>query len=185
MPPSSFLKKLKVDHCARLVLTADLEFDATNEDLDVEADLSGSDPLPEMNPQTGKPYTGMTLEISQEELKAASRTSNGVYNVAQHRAYRYTISFEHVQYPSSRERQAEGRELARRTAGLHLEQLPHNVRLFCPHAHKDGAELWVKGDILSRSSPYLKDLLSSGFAEAQPRRSKRARTSGGAETTAA
>ncbi|BGP12339.1 hypothetical protein JCM10213v2_000252 [Rhodosporidiobolus nylandii] len=138
-----------------------------------------------MNPQTGKPYTGMTLEISQEELKAASRTSNGVYNVAQHRAYRYTISFEHVQYPSSRERQAEGRELARRTAGLHLEQLPHNVRLFCPHAHKDGAELWVKGDILSRSSPYLKDLLSSGFAEAQPRRSKRARTSGGAETTAA
>ncbi|GAA5934620.1 hypothetical protein JCM10213_002034 [Rhodosporidiobolus nylandii] len=242
MPPSSFLKQLKVDHCARLVLTADVEFDARDQKLDVTAALSGVpwagtwtvavkrnvkgtrlwlsvnhgtvpvglygkqlnirialewlsqqgrgtlvdeevwglQPLPEMDPQTGKPYEGFRLEPSQETLEAAARASGGLYDVGRHRAYRLTASFEHVQYPS-RENLAEGRELARRAAGLNLEQLPHNVRIFFPRAHKDGAELWVKGEILSRSSPYLKDLLASDFAEAQPRRSKRARTSGASE----
>ncbi|BGP12362.1 hypothetical protein JCM10213v2_000278 [Rhodosporidiobolus nylandii] len=211
MPPSSFLKQLKVDHCARLVLTADVEFDARDQKLDVTAALSGVpwagtwtvavkrnvkgtrlwlsvnhgtvpvglygkqlnirialewlsqqgrgtlvdeevwglQPLPEMDPQTGKPYEGFRLEPSQETLEAAARASGGLYDVGRHR--------------------------------LNLEQLPHNVRIFFPRAHKDGAELWVKGEILSRSSPYLKDLLASDFAEAQPRRSKRARTSGASE----
>ncbi|BGP12327.1 hypothetical protein JCM10213_003868 [Rhodosporidiobolus nylandii] len=227
MPPSSFLKQLKVDHCARLVLTADLEFDATVENLNVKAALSGvpwagtwtvaakrkriglllevlhgrdlpvglygkqlnirvalewldeqkrgtlvdeevweSDPLPKINPESGELFTGKCLEVPQENLEEAALASGGLYDVGRHRAYRFIASFEHVQYPPS---------------GLNLEQLPHNVRLFFPRAHKDGAELWIKGDILSRSSPYLKDLLSSDFAEAQPRRSKRARTSGAVE----
>ncbi|BGP12335.1 hypothetical protein JCM10213_003858 [Rhodosporidiobolus nylandii] len=112
--------------------------------------------------------------------------ADGGYQPATHRSYRVVLSFEQ-DYPTkeSREFRKDAQELARRTAGLNLEQIPHDVRLFFPRTQADGAELWVKGDILSRSSPYLKDLLSSDFAEAQPRRSKRARTSGAVEAAPA
>jgi hypothetical protein len=72
------------------------------------------------------------------------------------------------------------------SVGLNLEQTPHDVRLFLPNSGKDGkgAELWVKSDVLSRASSYFKDLLSSGFAEATPRRSKRSRKSSTAQVDA-
>ncbi|GAA5989072.1 hypothetical protein JCM11641_002293 [Rhodosporidiobolus odoratus] len=66
--------------------------------------------------------------------------------------------------------------LAQRMSGVSLEHLPHNVRLFFPRAFVGGADLCAKADVLSRSSPYLRNLLSSEVAEATPRRSKRSRT---------
>jgi hypothetical protein len=71
-------------------------------------------------------------------------------------------------------------------AGLNLQQTPHDVRLSFPAAGKNGtcADLWVKSDILRRSSPYFKSLLDSDFAESVPRRSKRARKSSMAEVEA-
>ncbi|GAA5888852.1 hypothetical protein JCM6882_002877 [Rhodosporidiobolus microsporus] len=65
--------------------------------------------------------------------------------------------------------------------GLNLEQLPHDIRLFFPRAHSDGAALWARSDFLARSFPYLKDLLAANFAEFKSRRSKRVRRSGAAE----
>ncbi|GAA6006983.1 hypothetical protein JCM10207_009159 [Rhodosporidiobolus poonsookiae] len=55
---------------------------------------------------------------------------------------------------------------------------PHNFRLLFPKLGEDGASLWVRGALLSNTCSYFKDLLTSGFAEAAPRRGKRARTSG-------
>ncbi|KAM0754253.1 hypothetical protein T439DRAFT_323119 [Meredithblackwellia eburnea MCA 4105] len=40
---------------------------------------------------------------------------------------------------------------------------PNNVRFFFP---RTSSELWANSDVLSSASPYFKDLLSSGFAEA-------------------
>ncbi|BGP12366.1 hypothetical protein JCM10213_002030 [Rhodosporidiobolus nylandii] len=133
----------------------------------------------------GQTYTGVEA-IYRQDLADAATASNGKYDPATHRSYRIIFTLEHA-YPKDHaaEHAFASQGLARRTAGLNLEQLPHNVRLFFPRAHEGGAELWVKGDILSRSSPYLKDVLSSDFAEAQPRRSKRARTSGAAEVSPA
>lgn len=43
--------------------------------------------------------------------------------------------------------------------------MPHNVRLFFPNAGEEGAEIWTTSHLLASSSPYLRDLLSSDFAE--------------------
>ncbi|BGP12361.1 hypothetical protein JCM10213_002035 [Rhodosporidiobolus nylandii] len=142
-------------------------------------------PLPSLDEEENAMYPGRDLVTPQWEWEKAARASAHQYDPATHRSYRIAITLE-LAYPKDAAAHAAAfEELARRTAGLNLEQLPHNVRLFFPHAHMDGAELWVKADILSRSSPYLKDLLASDFAEAQPRRSKRARTSGAAEVSPA
>ncbi|BGP12333.1 hypothetical protein JCM10213_003861 [Rhodosporidiobolus nylandii] len=142
--------------------------------------------MPRRNPVDGEVFPGRRLSVSVEDREEAAQASGGYYKPETHRSYRCTFTLQQA-YPED-ETAAHGsvlEGLARRTAGLNLEQLPHNVRLFFPRAHKDGAELWVKGEILSRSSPYLKDLLASDFAEAQPRRSKRARTSGAVEAVPA
>jgi hypothetical protein len=62
--------------------------------------------------------------------------------------------------------------------------LPHDIRLFFPTASKDGADLWVKSDVLRKSSPYFKSLLDSDFAESVPHRSKRARKNSVTEAAA-
>ncbi|GAA5886144.1 hypothetical protein JCM6882_004279 [Rhodosporidiobolus microsporus] len=64
------------------------------------------------------------------------------------------------------------------SACLHFDPLPAQLRLFFPNLGNHGAELWVSSNVLSKAVPYFKDLLSSDFAEAAPRRSKRARQSG-------
>ncbi|GAA5888916.1 hypothetical protein JCM6882_002903 [Rhodosporidiobolus microsporus] len=107
----------------------------------------------------------------------------GQYKSATHRSYLLTATFEEA-YPEglpSCHAHKNAERLARRITGINLEQLPHDVRLFFPLAHTDGAELWAKSNFLSGTSPYLETLLSSAFAEATPRRSKRARTSGAFE----
>lgn len=58
-------------------------------------------------------------------------------------------------------------------AALHLEPLPHDVRL----AFTNGADLWTNSTLLTKSSPFFETLLSSGFSESVVRRSKRARQS--------
>lgn len=58
-----------------------------------------------------------------------------------------------------------------------IQPFPHNVRLFFPHVYPGGVELWMKAEVLQRSSPWFKDLLDSDCAESVARRSKRARKS--------
>ncbi|GAA5849537.1 hypothetical protein JCM8547_000488 [Rhodosporidiobolus lusitaniae] len=62
-------------------------------------------------------------------------------------------------------KEKEAKVFARRMAGIILERLTHDVRLFFPHAHENGAEL-------------------SGLVETVPHRSKRARTDGVIEQVA-
>ncbi|PRQ76166.1 hypothetical protein AAT19DRAFT_13188 [Rhodotorula toruloides] len=56
---------------------------------------------------------------------------------------------------------------------LDLAATPQNIRLFFP---RHEADLWTDSSFLSRSSPYLKTLLSSDFAESVTVPSKRPRT---------
>ncbi|GAA5892074.1 hypothetical protein JCM6882_005688 [Rhodosporidiobolus microsporus] len=234
------VKKLSVDHSFRLVLTWDLEFDITDENLDFEApakevplkgdwavtvrraatllsvgfhhdhpgpegslghhveiDLelfwvdalgsaqhlsnTGWNPcaFPERKPERDDVYAGCDLEVAPSEWAEAAEKSPA-YVPETHRAYQFVATFQQA-FPSAPTRHVQ-LQAARRLTGINLEQLPHDVRLFFPRAHADGAELWAKSDFLSRSSPYLKDLLASDFAESKPRRSKRARTSGGLQS---
>ncbi|GAA5892133.1 hypothetical protein JCM6882_005703 [Rhodosporidiobolus microsporus] len=134
--------------------------------------------LPERDPDGEGMYTGCDLEVNPSEWVEAAHDFPE-YKPETHRNYRFVATFRQAFPPEVYERRA--RHAARCLSDLHLEQLPHDVRLFFPHAHTDGAELWTKYDVLSRSSPYLKDLLASDFAESKLRRSKRARTSGAVE----
>ncbi|GAA6043229.1 hypothetical protein JCM8097_008471 [Rhodosporidiobolus ruineniae] len=124
-------------------------------------------------------YCGRSLKFDSSDWEVAAAESSGRYHPATHRSYRFGVEMEHS-YPSDKLEQLEAapRKLALRTAGYQGQQLPHDVRLFFPNAHSDGAELWAKADVLTKSSSYFKDLLESDFAEAVPRRSKRARTEG-------
>uniref|UniRef100_A0A0K3CFU0 BY PROTMAP: gi/342320101/gb/EGU12044.1/ Proteophosphoglycan ppg4 [Rhodotorula glutinis ATCC 204091] n=1 Tax=Rhodotorula toruloides TaxID=5286 RepID=A0A0K3CFU0_RHOTO len=57
---------------------------------------------------------------------------------------------------------SEAEVLIRRMPALDLAATPQNIRLFFP---RHEADLWTDSSFLSRSSPYLKTLLSSDFAE--------------------
>ncbi|GAA6007065.1 uncharacterized protein JCM10292_003447 [Rhodotorula paludigena] len=73
-------------------------------------------------------------------------------------------------------------DLEDRTPDMTRSPIPHNVRLFFPNAGSKGAEIWTTAHLLSFSSPYLKDLLSSDFAESvTPSSKKRQRRSAAPE----
>ncbi|BGP49012.1 hypothetical protein JCM10450v2_004891 [Rhodotorula kratochvilovae] len=62
--------------------------------------------------------------------------------------------------------------LVRSIPTVNLTPLPHDVRLFFPLVGAKGAELWTNSTLLSSSSPYLKALLESDFAESVSKRIK-------------
>ncbi|GAA5888898.1 hypothetical protein JCM6882_002894 [Rhodosporidiobolus microsporus] len=134
-------------------------------------------PLPVPSDASGV-LSGSALQILPKDWLRSAEKSGAEYKPESHRAYRFVVVMQQ-RFPKDAVKQQA--EQAERLAGLHLQQLPHDVRLFFPLAHDDGAELWAKADFLACSSPYLKDLLASDFAESKPRRSKRVRTGGGAE----
>jgi hypothetical protein len=167
-------------------------------------------PLPNSNPATKLLYTGRMLVTTMSRLSEVSEQSNGSFVPSTHRSYRFVASFKRS-YPDDpnhieckQQCRAEQKEIAERIAGafslfllflrslanllrhpgLNLEQVPHDVRLCFPSASKDGADLWVKSEILRKSSPYFKSLLGSDFAESVLRRSKRARKSSVTEAAA-
>ncbi|GAA5828215.1 hypothetical protein JCM11251_002639 [Rhodosporidiobolus azoricus] len=123
--------------------------------------------------------SGWVINVRPDYVEQAAKKSDGKYVPAVHRLYRLIVTIEQgVADLATEAVQEHGEVLAQRIQGLHSEQLPHNIRLFFPHVHKGGAELWARSDFLSRCSPYFEVLLASSFAENQPRRAKRARTSG-------
>ncbi|GAA5888785.1 hypothetical protein JCM6882_002853 [Rhodosporidiobolus microsporus] len=122
--------------------------------------------------------SGQIFSISPAAWLKAAKASRAEYTPSKHRSYRLILAFEQPAADcTTRALDTQSQGLVARLKGINLEQLPHDVRLFFPRAHTKGAELWAKSDFLSRSSPYLKDLLSSDFSESKPRRFKRARTS--------
>ncbi|GAA5907560.1 hypothetical protein JCM6882_004409 [Rhodosporidiobolus microsporus] len=146
-------------------------------------------PLPQRKsaPEEHEVWGGYSLTVAKKTLKrVAADVSCGTYLPGTHRSYRFVVTLEQgVSTLATPALDEQAETLATRTSGLTLEQLPHDVRLFFPHAHTEkAAELWAKSDFLSRSSPYFKDLLASDFAESKPCRSKRARTSGAVEAEA-
>ncbi|GAA5886163.1 hypothetical protein JCM6882_004284 [Rhodosporidiobolus microsporus] len=95
------------------------------------------------------------------------------------RRYRFTFTFKQ-QTPGLNAASLTPDILASRVCSENLEAFPPRVRLFFPAVGGEGAELWVSGSVVSKAVPYFKDLLSSDFSEATPRRAKRARQSGAA-----
>ncbi|GAA5888872.1 hypothetical protein JCM6882_002885 [Rhodosporidiobolus microsporus] len=131
----------------------------------------------------GATYTGFDLPVRRWELDRVARLSDGDFDPKTHRQFVCTLRVEQKYAPSD-ESPASPDQMtlqAGRMAELHRQQLPHDVRLYFPHAHPEGAELWANSDVLSQTSSYLKTLLNSDFAESTPRRAKRARTDTTAE----
>ncbi|BGP12389.1 hypothetical protein JCM10213_002006 [Rhodosporidiobolus nylandii] len=143
-------------------------------------------PLPEVNEPIGRAYTGWSVDLKQLSLDRAQATSGGAFNPKTHRDYRCTVEIrKDMATPAAPIFPKPGALVAaRKIAATSLLHAPHDVRIFFPSIGTDGAELWASSALLSSASPYLKDLLSSDFAEAQPRRSKRARTGGAVEVQA-
>ncbi|GAA5855052.1 hypothetical protein JCM8547_002361 [Rhodosporidiobolus lusitaniae] len=133
-------------------------------------------PQPDFNPASKTSYDGYELSLFKEDPAVAELASGGAFKLTEQHACRVTLTIEH-DYPkdASAALERQGKVLATRMSGLNLEQVPHNLRLFFPHAHANGAELWVKSSVLSKPSPYINTLLASGMAESSPRRSKRKR----------
>ncbi|GAA6028409.1 hypothetical protein JCM8097_007017 [Rhodosporidiobolus ruineniae] len=131
-------------------------------------------------------YWGDWLALSKHDWNKTAGRYNGAYKPSSHRAYCIVLelecTFESPSEPSVVEVHAEG--IARRLSDLHLERVPHDVRLVFPCASDVEAELWAKGAFLSKSSPYLKDLLASEFAESVSRTSKRKRSTSSAPNVA-
>ncbi|GAA6002754.1 hypothetical protein JCM10207_007659 [Rhodosporidiobolus poonsookiae] len=154
--------------------------DAAGEDHALsEDDLKGT--LPMTSEKTGKPLPGAAFVVSEWQWEEAAAGSNGKYEPVLHRDYRLSFTLEANFEDTQLQAHGQTKESAKWISPLHLRQTPHNVRLFFPHAHESGAELWSTSDALSRSSPHFKTLLESGFAETVPKRSKRKR---GGSTTA-
>ncbi|GAA5991336.1 hypothetical protein JCM11641_004803 [Rhodosporidiobolus odoratus] len=136
-------------------------------------------PLPQPIPGTSEAYHGKRYQVLPKKWTRAAENSEGAYVPATHRAYRLLCTLDTMAAQQDNQSAAPvmvARGLAQKISGVHREQLPHNVRLFFPRAHAPGAELWVKAELLSRSSSYFETLLASEVAETTLRRSKRART---------
>ncbi|BGP00317.1 hypothetical protein NBRC10513v2_004541 [Rhodotorula toruloides] len=116
-------------------------------------------PMPAANPQKpGTGYGGFRIDMSPHILETAATTSSGRFDVKTHRSYRLSM----VIHSRGLETTPEAEMLIKRMPELDLIATPHNIRLFFP-AH--GADLWAESTLLSRSSPYFKMLLPSGFSE--------------------
>ncbi|GAA5895973.1 hypothetical protein JCM6882_005576 [Rhodosporidiobolus microsporus] len=130
--------------------------------------------LPRLDDEDNRPFQCFRLPVTEQDFADAATRSHGLYTRAAHRNYRVTCEI------ASSCPQLESRSEYREdyATHFHLEQLPSQVRLFFPNLRKDGTELWASSDVLSKTVPYFRDLLTSDFSEATPRRSKRARKSG-------
>ncbi|GJN91228.1 hypothetical protein Rhopal_004246-T1 [Rhodotorula paludigena] len=105
-------------------------------------------PEPSFNSNTGDLSRGYRMDHSTERTAEWVRAYQPRLNLSEQQRYRLSFSF--VQ-----------KDLQ------HLPQ-PHDVRLFFPRVGDAGGELWAPSAMLSASSPYFKDLLSSAdFAESR------------------
>ncbi|GAA5982226.1 hypothetical protein JCM11641_006232 [Rhodosporidiobolus odoratus] len=125
-------------------------------------------PLPELDPSTQDTYGGRELNVTPAEREQIAQEWDGASVPETHRFYRFVCTLEQGYSRTDAANDSAdvlALSLAQRTSGLHRQQVPHNVRLFFAHACEGGAELWAQTDLLSRASPYLKDLLASDFVE--------------------
>ncbi|GAA6005632.1 uncharacterized protein JCM10292_006720 [Rhodotorula paludigena] len=106
-------------------------------------------------------YTGLILAVPQRDIERAEKASQGAFVASSHRRYSFEVRFEQDTLAPTKFSD----DLASRTPDSTRSPIPHDVRFFFPHAGQDGAEIWTTAELLSNSSPYLKDLLSSDFAE--------------------
>ncbi|GJN91219.1 hypothetical protein Rhopal_004237-T1 [Rhodotorula paludigena] len=121
--------------------------------------IRDEDPLPRVaDDGTGAVFTGISLLLQQADIEQAEEASQGVFVASRHRRYSFDVRIEQVPLVPTKL----SHELA---SHLTRSPVPHAVRLFFRNAGKDGAEIWTTAELLSNSSPYLKDLLSSDFAE--------------------
>ncbi|BGP16399.1 hypothetical protein JCM10213_004044 [Rhodosporidiobolus nylandii] len=129
-------------------------------------------PLPD-DDEEGETYSSLDVNSLQGAVERVAAV-HAAYDPAASRRYRLTV---YLTMPSLRS-SAPAIQYAERMAGSETQAEPTRVRFAFASAHTNEVELWANSDTLARSSPYFHDLLSSDFAEAQPRRSKRARKSG-------
>ncbi|BGP12311.1 hypothetical protein JCM10213_002585 [Rhodosporidiobolus nylandii] len=101
----------------------------------------------------------------------------GVPSVAQHRKWVFVVRITGREDPETASFPPAVVALAKRNAALSTLPNSHNVRLVFPRSSSGKPlELFASRELLSASSPYFKDLFSSGFAEATASRpSKRPR----------
>ncbi|BGP49013.1 hypothetical protein JCM10450v2_004892 [Rhodotorula kratochvilovae] len=116
---------------------------------------------------------GLELAVKQSEFRAAEQASAGTFSLAKHRMYRVILELKEKQPQHPHAPQ----QLAQRNPDTTHTPVPNDARLFFPRVSTTGAELWTTSGLLSSSSPYLKDLLASDFAESIAIGSKRRRVS--------
>ncbi|GAA6005681.1 uncharacterized protein JCM10292_006736 [Rhodotorula paludigena] len=130
------------------------------------------EPFPDRDPDApGEAYGGLSFPVTQEDLDKAEKSSQGAFVAAKHRKYVFIFTLEQDPLYSTVESYA----LARRPNQASNVLVPHDVRLFFPHAGTAGAEIWTTSSFLANSSGYLSDLLSSEFAESLTLNSKKRR----------
>ncbi|GJN91179.1 hypothetical protein Rhopal_004197-T1 [Rhodotorula paludigena] len=109
------------------------------------------------------------VSVGRKELERAEEDSQGRFVAAKHRRYSLVVEMRQM----SAVPLLVAADLKDRTPDTTRSPIPHDVRLFFPNAGSKGAEIWTTAHLLSLSSPYLKDLLSSDFAESVTLSSKK------------
>ncbi|GAA6007037.1 hypothetical protein JCM10207_009179 [Rhodosporidiobolus poonsookiae] len=142
----------------------------------VDSGVWRSAPQPEGNDK-GTSYGGFTcLEGGNGVFNEAEKLGN--FDSKGCRRYRFVFQLQQ-QCLKLRHLSHSAETLAEGLGDAPFKPTPHNFRLAFPSLAKGGeACLWINAELLSHTCPYFKDLLDSDFAEAAPRRSKRARKSG-------
>ncbi|BGP32790.1 hypothetical protein JCM10296v2_004574 [Rhodotorula toruloides] len=167
---------LKESHSYELV--CDLVLDLT------DPGLSASLPLPDVHflgdwtcdvERRGEDvnYSGFATTLTKKNLDKLSAEAAGSLDIATQRLYRVVFSLK----PAAPIRTSDTDTILHRLP-IRLMYSPYDVRLFFPRVQEGGAELWANSGFLSESSPYLKTLLASDFAESVTVLRKRPRVDG-------
>ncbi|GAA5888907.1 hypothetical protein JCM6882_002898 [Rhodosporidiobolus microsporus] len=127
--------------------------------------------VPDINESTKLPYGGFSLHLAPPPASSVWN-SPFRFNPKSQRKYRLVATIERSMPPTPL---SVGADLAMRAQGSCRQEVPHDVRIFFPHAHTDGAELWASSSLLAASSPFFRSLFRSHFAESSSRKSRRAR----------
>ncbi|BGP40876.1 hypothetical protein JCM10449v2_004841 [Rhodotorula kratochvilovae] len=128
---------------------------------------------PEIDPEFKQPYTGNQFTLKLESLRQASYEIPALEPETQ-RQYRLCVTIKQVG-PSV----VSAQQVIERVPEYHIPLTlgVNNVRLLFPKVGDSGAELWTTAELLSSSSPYLEELLTSEFSEGVQLGVKRSRTS--------
>ncbi|GAA5942554.1 hypothetical protein JCM3775_000256 [Rhodotorula graminis] len=133
--------------------------------------LWNEDEFPEGNPETGRAWNGWSADLTAGHIKETSSAFQEQYSKGAVLLFRLRFQIS-LAKPSPTRAEL---DLCSRTPyrSFRLPIQP-KVRLVFPRG-EEPVELWADAELLERSSPYFKTLLTSGFSESVQVGSKRPR----------